>query len=133
MTADFHEVFGRLIAEVDKAAAGDFPRPPESTSAQGTDPDERVTVTMTDGQVTTVSLADHAVRLPRKDLEAAIRDAVNAAIAAQTAAIVEAMDAPDTDFAALSTSLRSIQAETMQTMNRYTDQMVEMLRTVKKP
>lgn len=133
MTADFDDVFGRLIAEVDKAAVGDLPRPPLAATAEGCDPDERVSVTMTDGQVTEVRLADHAVRLPRTDLEQAIRDAVNAALVAQTAAMVEAMGEPGTDFAALSSSLRSIQAETIQTMNRYTDSMLEMLRTVKKP
>ena len=133
MSQPFDDVFDRLVAEAGRAAEvqGQQVGPTSPVTAEATGYDERIRVAMVDGQVTELDLHPAAMRLSNAELADHLRDTVNAALKAYQTAVLAAVQENDTDFGALQGRLREIQAEAGRSMQRYTDQMAQMLRVAK--
>ncbi len=130
MTAEFDELFQRLTTQTQRIASGDIPVPdPETTPVEvvGIDPEGLVAVQLINGRCTAVEVHTNALRGDHV-LADLIRDAVNAALDAHLAQVMEQISGPQTDFGQLTDELRAIQVDSLKAMDNFTDGMQEALR-----
>ncbi|MGJ6979003.1 hypothetical protein ACSDQ9_00520 [Aestuariimicrobium soli] len=98
----------------------------------GTNEDETIKVSIKAGTVTRVELHPKAHRLDNVTLGEQLTEAINAAIQANLEAVMQGnADLGTPDYASLNQQLNDIQTESLRSMQRYTDGMLDMLRKAK--
>ncbi len=133
MSQPFDDVFDRLVTEVGRAEALQTqpvqPAVPVEVEVSGHE--DRIRIRLVAGQVAELTLHPAAMRLSNAELADHLRETFNEALAAYQSAVVQAVTEDDTDLGALQHRLRDIQRETARSMQRYSDQMLAMLRAAK--
>lgn len=129
-SSSFGEMFDNLIeqAKQSQSSFADFD-PEDAEEVEGKAHDDRITVKMKAGKVTEIDLQPMVMRLDNKTLGEEIAKAVNAAIDANVAAMMNS--AQGLDYQTLTKDLREIQGESLRQLDQYTEAMLSMLRGVK--
>ncbi|MDN5726660.1 MAG: hypothetical protein L0G99_12135 [Propionibacteriales bacterium] len=130
--ADINDLFSRLADQAAKPAQFDMSQVTSTPiEGRGSAADDRIRVRIVNGKVTEFDVQHPALRLDRTVLCAELAKAVNGALETYQTNMVSAVQ-NRTDFGALSEDLRDMQAESIQTINAYTDRMMEMLLEARK-
>lgn len=132
-SANFDSMFSDLIAQAQRAVDGLGPTGEQLEDAPevtGTAYDDRITVTMKAGRAIAVEVQPPARRLDPEELGEQLVIAINAAIDANLAAMMQTQG-PQPDFESLSKDLRAVQAESIRQLDKYTSGMYEMLNNAK--
>lgn len=130
------ESFGSMFDDLLRLTQQPPPVTPDAISdtpveGHGSAYDDQIRVRMVNGQVAAFDVQPRALRLDNAELGERLAEAVNTAIADYQASVTRAMAESQTDFAALSQGVREVQAEAMRSIERYTDQMMQMLKQAK--
>lgn len=133
MTESFDKMFADLISQAQSAVDGLGPSAEQLEAAEkvsGHAFDNRITVSMKAGRVTRVEIQPPARRLEAEELGEQLVIAMNKALDANLAAVLE-QQGEQPDFEALTEQLQSVQAESVRQLDKYTQGMYEMLRNAK--
>lgn len=126
-TTDINDLFSRLADRAAQPAQFDMSQVTSTpVEGHGSGADGRILVRIVNGTVAEFDVQHPALRLDRQTLCAELAGAVNGALESYQAAMMTAVQSR-TDFGALSEDLREMQAESMETINAYTDRMMDML------
>ncbi len=130
----FRELFDNLDAQLQQAQNSSAV-PAELTenpvTAEGSDDDDRLRVTVTNGRLTEVTIQPQLLRLGNAELAALFVTATNNALEAYQAALMESLRDLSPDLGALQGQVRQVQEESLRSLNAYADSMLEMLRRAK--
>lgn len=121
---EFEDILRRLAEQVEQPI--ETPETPK-VSGEGASEDEMVRVTVTGGEVESVSIDPRSLRKSGVELADDVKAAVNGAVAAHNRALFEAMSADAPDPAAIGGALDGIRGEAARSLDEYLDKMTAML------
>ena len=134
MTDDYRRLFDDLDATIGQVQAGGISIPaedPDLPEVVGMSYEERIVVRMKNTRVTKVEIQPLAMRLDNESLGEHLAEAFNQALEASVAQAVERVAGQNTDLGNLRKHLREIQADSLRSMQNYTNQLEFMLKQVK--
>lgn len=121
---EFEDILRRLAEQVEQPL--ETPEPPK-VSGEGLSEDQMVRITVSGGEVESISIDPRSLRKSSVELSDDIRTAVNQAIGAHNESLYEAMRTEAPDPEAIGGAIDGIREEAARSLDEYMDKMTAML------
>lgn len=131
MTASFEDIFTRLIAEAETAAASQAATAPPAVAVEAESATGNIRMRMEAGRLTGLEINAKAMRQTNVGLADELGHTFNALLEDYQARVVATITEQQADLGGLPASLREIQADSVRAMDRYTQGLLDIVRTVK--